>query len=106
MSGAQVWKKQILSSTKDKFAFASTLAVHIYDNRTFQMSKLLTFADKNITAICWCPSDPSLLMQATNDKVMLIWDIETEAIKYKTQLDSHVIHAEWSLSDANQIYLI
>lgn len=70
------------------------------------MTKLLNFADKNITSVCWCPSDPSVLLQASIDKVLLIWDIETEAIKYKTQLESHVIHAEWSLSDQNIIYLI
>lgn len=40
------------------------------------MTKLLTFADKNITAISWCPMDPNVLAQATNDKVLIVWDIE------------------------------
>ena len=61
VSGAQIWKKQILSSTEDKFAFASTLAVHVYDKKTFQLVKLLTFADKNITAISWSPRDPNAI---------------------------------------------
>ena len=78
VSGVQIWKKQVLSCTKDKFAFASTLAIHIYDKQTFQLVKLLTFADKNITAINWCPSDPTVIAQATNDKALVIWDIETE----------------------------
>ena len=84
VSGAQIWKKQILTSTSDKFAFASTLAVHIYDKKTFQLVKMLTFADKNITAIAWCPTDSNAIAQATSDKVLLIWDIETESVKFKT----------------------
>ena len=89
----QIWKKQVLTCSKDKFAFASTLAIHIYDKHTFQLVKLLTFADKNITSICWCPTDPSIIAQATNDKILVIWDIESEKVKFKTQLDSHVVHA-------------
>ena len=95
-----------MTSSSDKFAFASTLAVHIYDKKTFQLVKLLTFADKNITAISWCPTDANAIAQATNDKVLLIWDIETESVKFKTQLDSHVIHCEWSHSDPNLLFVI
>ena len=95
-----------MTSCEDRFAFASTLAVHIYDKKTFQLIKLLTFADRNITALSWCPQDSNQIAQATNDKVLLIWDIEAETIKFKTQLDSHVIFCEWSYSDPNLLYLI
>ena len=57
MSGVQVWKKQVLTSSKDQFAFASTVAIHIYDKKTFQLTKLLNFQDSNITAISWCPME-------------------------------------------------
>ena len=80
----QIWKKQVLACSADRFAFASTLAVHIYDKKTFQLVKLLTYADRNITSIVWCPTDPNVIAQATNDKILLIWDIETETIKFKT----------------------
>jgi len=106
VSGVQIWKKQILTCTADKFAFASTLAVHIYDKKTFQLVKLLTYADKNITALSWCPTEPGVIAQATNDKVLLIWDIETETVKFKTLLDSHAIHCEWSKTDPNVLFLI
>ena len=67
---------------------------------------MLTYADKNITAIAWCPIDTSVIAQATNDKVFIIWDINTETVKYRTQLESHVFAAEWSPNDPNIIYLI
>ena len=106
VSGVQVWKKQVLASSKDRFAFASTLAIHIYDKQTFQLTKLLTFADKNITAISWCPTDPNVLAQATNDKVLIIWDIEGQTVKFKSQLESHVINCEWSRTDPNLLFFI
>lgn len=70
------------------------------------MEKLLTYADKNITAIAWCPTDPTVIAQATNDKILIIWDIDTESVKYKTQLESHVISTEWSPTDPDILYLI
>lgn len=68
--------------------------------------KLLTFADKNITAIAWCPTDPSVIAQATSDKVLVIWDIEQENVKFKTQLESHVICTEWNPLNKNILFLI
>ena len=102
----QIWKKQVLASTTDKFAFASTLAVHIYDKKTFQLIKLLTFADRNITAISWSPLDSNIIAQATSDKILIIWDIDTETVKFKTQLESHVINAEWHRTDPNLLFFI
>ena len=67
---------------------------------------MLTFADRNITALSWSPLDSNSIAQATNDKVLLIWDIDAETIKFKTQLESHVIHCEWSHSDPNLLFLI
>lgn len=80
--------------------------MHIYDKQTFQLVKLLTFADKNITAISWCPTDPSVIAQATSDKVLIVWDIEQESVKFKTQLESHVICIEWNPMNKNMLYLI
>ena len=53
VSGAQIGKRQVLASVDGKFAFASTLAVYIYDAKTFQLLKLLTYGDQNISAIAW-----------------------------------------------------
>ena len=96
----------MLTCSKDKFAFASTLAVHIYDKKTFQLVKLLTYADKNITSIAWCPTDPTMIAQCTFDKVLVVWDIDTEQIKFRTQLESHVIHLEWSPNNKNLLFMI
>lgn len=40
-----------------------------------------------ITALSWCPSDPTLLVTASYDTTCTIWSVETGAIK--TQLIAH-----------------
>ena len=112
VSGAQVWKKQILTQSKDMFAFSSTLAIHVYDKSSFQLLKLLTFSDQNITAIAWEPNsdkvqtDGNMIAQATIDKKFLIWDLEHEMVKFQMQLLSHVTQIEWSPLDPNCIFVI
>ena len=96
VSGAQIWKKQILATAAGRFAFASTLAVHVYDQETFWLLKLLNFADTNITAIQWEPVTENLLAQATIDKRLVIWDIEPETIKFEVQFVSHITQIEWN----------
>jgi WD40 repeat protein len=96
VSGCNIWKKQILACASDKFAFASTLAVYIYDRKSYQLLKLLNFADTNITAIEWQPVNEKYLAQATIDKKLVIWDLEPEVIKFSMQLFSHIIQIEWN----------
>ena len=62
----------------------------MYDQETFQLLKLLNFADTNITAIQWEPVTESLLAQATIDKRLVIWDIEPETVKFEVQFVSHI----------------
>lgn len=46
----------MLATAKGRFAFASTLAIYIYESETFQLQKVFTHADSNISAIEWEPT--------------------------------------------------
>jgi hypothetical protein len=66
----------------------------------------LTLANSNITALKWEPKQEKLLAQATLDKKITLWDIETEQVKFEVQLNSHVTHIEWNPNNSNLLYLI
>ena len=85
----------------NRFAFASTLAVYIYDLKNYQLQKLLSGYDSNISAITWDPTNENNLAQASVDKKFLIWDLETEKVKFEVQLASHIVHIEWNRHNAN-----
>ena len=112
VSGSQIWKQQILTKSNELFAFASTLAVYVFDKSSFQLLKLLTFDDTNFTAIAFEPSmddsglGASSIAQATIDKKLVIWDLEQEMIKLQIQLFSHVKQIEWSACDSNSMFIL
>ena len=94
------------ATATSRFAFASTIGIYVYDSHTYQLNKLLTYVDHNISAIAWEPKLERYLAHASMDKKLLIWDLETESIKYEIDLSSHVIHIAWNESDINLIYLL
>jgi hypothetical protein len=50
-----------LASAKGRFAFASTLAVYIYSTKNFQLEKILSHCDSNISCIEWDPNEEKYL---------------------------------------------
>lgn len=106
VSGCQNWSRQILATSKSYFAFASTIAVYVYDIKTYQLQKLLTSQTSNITALKWEPVTERYLAQATLDKKIVLWDIQTEQVKFEVQLNSHAIHIEWDFASPNNLLIV
>ena len=69
--------------------------------KNYQLQKLLSGYDSNISAITWDPTNENNLAQASVDKKFLIWDLETEKVKFEVQLTSHIVHIEWNRHNAN-----
>jgi WD40 repeat protein len=106
VSGCQNWKNQILASSSSHFAFASTIAVYIYDLESLQLQKILTKASSHITALCWEPNRERYLAQASLDKKVMVWDVESEQVKFEVQLNSHPVHIEWNKANDNVLMMI
>lgn len=90
-----MWKPQVLATASGRFAYASTLAIYIFETTSFQLQKVLAHGESNISAIEWDPKE-ALLAHATQDRKLIIWDLETESIKFNVTLPSVVNYIEWS----------
>ena len=96
----------MITACEDRFAFASTLAIYIYDMATFQLLKLIAFGDRNLTCMEWCPTDSSVIAQGTIDKMLVLWDVESESVKFQVSLPSAVTQMCWSRRDPNVLFFI
>lgn len=67
---------------RDRFAFASTLAIYVYDLNSFTLQSVLSHGEANISCIQWEPGEERYLAQASLDNKLVIWDVEAEAIKF------------------------
>lgn len=94
------------SNCFNRFAFASTLAIYVYESSNFQLIKVFTHADSNISAIEWEPIRERYLAQATADKRLIIWEIESENIKFNVTLSSVIKNIEWNEYENGMILLL
>ena len=65
-----------------------------------------TCEHRSVNLEAWEPKLERYLAHASMDKKVLIWDLETESIKFEIDINSHVIHLAWNDSDINLMYLL
>ena len=65
---------QALAVTEDGqlFAYASSLAVYIFERQPCQLCKIISRFDRQIVALAFSPYDPNLLAIATLDQVLMV----------------------------------
>jgi len=81
-SGCQFWTKHILATARGKISYASTLAVYVFETKNYQLLKILTLEDKNITCLAWEEEKEQLLAVGSRDRRLAIFDLETEQMKF------------------------
>mmetsp|Transcript_7752 Transcript_7752/g.31406 ORF Transcript_7752/g.31406 Transcript_7752/m.31406 type:complete len:1403 (+) Transcript_7752:154-4362(+) len=95
-SGAQNWISQPLLAHGKQFAYASTLAVYIYNNEDQQLQKITGYQSHTITAFAWNPRDSNIIAVATNDDHINIFDVaKDESVKKLKMPKRDVVQLEW-----------
>lgn len=111
-AGSQFWNKNILASGKNKFAFASTLAVYVYeivDNKGLSvvLDKILSDHTSTITAIEWNPKEETQLASASEAGDIYIWSIRSERPKIHVELDNTVATMlHWNPINSNNLLFV
>jgi len=101
-----------LSSCKNKFAFASTLAVYIYeivDNKglSITLDKILSDHSSTITAIEWNPKEDTQIATASEAGDVYIWSIRSERPKIHVELDTTIaIMLHWNPVNSNNLLFV
>ena len=91
-SGCQVlYKGTILFFNEKCFCYASTLAVYIYNYKTFTLQKILSLNQRAITSITVSPHDENQLAISGLDGNICLWEIESEEILGKVAMNTAVI---------------
>jgi len=51
----------------------------------------------------WEPTAEKYLAQGTLDKKLVVWDVETEQVKFNATLPGHVVQIEWNKQNENSL---
>lgn len=101
-----------MASSKNKFAFASTLAVYVYeivDNKGLSvvLEKILSDFTSTITAIEWNPKDDTQLATASESGDIYIWSIRSERPKIHIELDNtDAVMLHWNPVNSNNLLFV
>ena len=82
------------------------MAIYVYETQSYQLQKVFTHADSNISALEWEPSEERYLAQATQDKKLVICEVDSENIKFNVTLTSVVTSIEWSRGASGRILML
>ncbi|KAG1671523.1 WD repeat-containing protein 17 [Nymphon striatum] len=78
-AGCQPWNYNVCCAQKDKFAYASTLAIYIYEmDKTYQTFRLHSIISEHKETICcmeWHPQDEDIIGSSSIDPLICIWSI-------------------------------
>jgi len=105
-SGPQYWHKQIVTTSKDRFAYCSTLSIYICNVRTHEVEKIITGHEGVITCIEWNLLDSNLLASATNERQLYIWKLSEEIAILHMTLESYALMLQWSKISADMILIL
>ncbi len=83
-----MWRQKVLAVASSRIAFASTLAIYVLETANYQLEKIFTIQDQNISCIEWEPQEEKLLASGTMDRKIIVWDMDSENIKYNMQMPS------------------
>jgi len=79
------------------------LAIYVADLQTQQLRHIIAGYALPITCMDWSPDKPNLLVCASTDKTVSVWDVETESTLYTLSLDSPPILVQWCRGDPEKI---
>ncbi|GFS08157.1 WD repeat-containing protein 17, partial [Elysia marginata] len=83
-AGCQPWHHDVVVACGNRFAYAATLAIYVYEldqrNNEHRLLSILAEHKKTISTISWCPEKPDYLASASLDGLVLVWDIERQHI--------------------------
>lgn len=95
--------------TGERFLYASTLAVYIYDVTTLSIEKVITLSDRTITSFALSPHDNNLLVIGTLGGRLYLWDIEQHKLLNLLVCDSYKVRCPlvmWDPHSADAVYTI
>ncbi len=99
-AGVQPWNTHICAAHGNRFAYAATLAVYIYEystpTETFKLHSIMCEHTKTITAITWHPSNSNIIASCSSEEYIVVWNIRERKVEAK--LDSvraPIANIEW-----------
>ena len=76
-SGSHPKRKNILHATEDRLYYASTLALHVINARTFAFEKIIALSDQNLMAIAINPHDSNRMLCVCKKGNLTHWNLAT-----------------------------
>ncbi|RUS73072.1 hypothetical protein EGW08_019169 [Elysia chlorotica] len=99
-AGCQPWNHDVVIAHGNRFAYAATLAIYVYEvdqrHNEHRLLSIMSEHKKTITSISWCPEKPDYLASASVDGLVVVWDIERQDVVARHNFKDPVMHIGWT----------
>ena len=104
-AGAQVHCEQTVavSPSGQRVAYASTLALYIYDAASFELESMISVSERTILGIAWSPHSEDRIVTVAEDGKACVWRVGDEAVDAKLSISLDATGVHWSPHDADAI---
>ncbi|PRP82721.1 hypothetical protein PROFUN_09983 [Planoprotostelium fungivorum] len=96
-AGAQMWHRCIVAAHGRRIAYCSTLSIYLY--------RLTTNPEPIESEDERSPFDPSLLVSTSLEKIICIWNVDTETLTHTVSCSNVILWMEWSSHKENILAL-
>ncbi|XP_028402254.1 WD repeat-containing protein 17-like [Dendronephthya gigantea] len=83
-AGCQPWNLDVCATSTERFAYCSTLAIYIYEYHAkyneYKLECIMSEHRKTITTIAWHPFDNDLILSASVDPRICVWNVRTQKL--------------------------
>ncbi|XP_065337368.1 WD repeat-containing protein 17-like isoform X2 [Cloeon dipterum] len=109
-AGTQPWSSSVCTVHKDSFAYASTLAIYVYQRETgcreWTLRSILTEPRVSLTALSWHPTQEQLLASVTSDDRVCVWNVEQQRIVASVSTPSPPLLVDWVPFERDQVSVV
>ncbi|KAK3740724.1 hypothetical protein RRG08_048968 [Elysia crispata] len=99
-AGCQPWNHDVVVAHGNRFAYAATLAIYVYEvdqrHNEHRLLSIMSEHKKTITTISWCPEKSDYLASASLDGLIVVWDIERQHVVARHNFKGPVMHIGWT----------
>ena len=87
-----------------RFIYCSSFAIYVYRLSDFFLERVISEYDKNITSFSWNPHDRNIIVVASKDATVTLWNLETErSVQFLKFDECEPELVDWNPFDPNVI---
>jgi len=106
-SGVQSWYPHVITASSTHFAYASTMAIHVFSIDDQSLVNILVKHSKTITCLAFCPWDNDKIASASVDGKLGVWSLSYDMeITWPEEMGALPLSIDWACEPESNLLAV